>query len=133
MDQALEYLKLGAYYGCIASMVICFLILLGYMLWYKQWLYFFVSLFFVVCLGAGFLIPLVIGWQEEKKWKIPKLIRIYSALVVVCSFFMMSFMWKELTTHKEQVDPRVAKQKAALAKFKGATGAGKVATPPKPR
>jgi hypothetical protein len=116
MDTVYEYLGLAAYYGILAGLAICYVWLLGYMLWYKQWLNFFLSIFFAFCLGAGALIPLVIGWQEAKNWKIPKLIRIYSVLVVFGFFIVSHRIWVDLTTHKEPVDSKSAKFKA---KFKG--------------
>jgi hypothetical protein len=128
MDQVYEYLGYAFYYGTIAGLVICFVILLGYMLWYKQWLNFFLSLFFLLACGSGFLIPLVIGWQEAKNWKIPKLIRLYSVLVLFGFFILSNHLYVDLTTQKE---PEVKGKKGAKAK--GAPGKVPKVGIPKPR
>jgi hypothetical protein len=132
MDTFYEYLGLAAWWGIVVGLGICYVILLGYMLWYKQWLNFFLSIFFAFCLGAGALIPLVIGWQEQKNWKIPKLIRIYTVLVVFGFFIVSHQIWVDLTTKEEPIDPKAAKYKAKM-KGKGVPPTITKGTPAKPR
>src|SRR4051812_49609815 len=106
MNQAYPYLALALN----VSFLVCFLLLMWQLLIHKQWKMVLLSLFFaVVCggtlggggllsVGPGDLIAMVIGWQEAENWKIKKLMRIYSALFVVCSMIFVNTMYKSLTT-----------------------------------
>ncbi len=138
MDLVYQYLGLAAWWGIVGGLALCFLILLGYMLWNKQWLYFLISILFLPACFSGTLIPLVIGWQEEKNWKIPKLIRIYSVLVVLGFFILSHQVWVGLTTREEPVDEKTAKYRAKM-KGKGmapppvSTKGTSAPTPLKPR
>ena len=53
MDQVADYLRLGLYYGLFVGFWISYVMLLGYFLWHKQWLFVFLSLFFT----GGFYRP----------------------------------------------------------------------------
>jgi len=120
VDQVYVYLRLALYWGLLASCAVCYLILLGHLLWNKQWLIVFISIFFTVVfwpvkalIVLGPLIALVIGWQEADKWKIKKLMRIFSALLVVC-FIMLVPGTIDTFMHppKVEIDPiKAAKQK----------------------
>ena len=76
-----------------------YVMLLGYFLWHKQWLFVFLSIVFTVGfynIGAfivlGPMILLIVAWQEAEKWNIKKLVRIFTA-VLVCTFIAMSVEW----------------------------------------
>jgi hypothetical protein len=117
MDQFYFYLQYALYGACI----LCFVVLLGYMLWYKQWLNAILSVFFTFfCLGGGFLIPLVIGWQEAANWKIKNLMRAYSVLVVICFIMLAKSSYVYMTTPKPTVDPKVQARQRAQAAAKNA-------------
>jgi uncharacterized membrane protein len=121
MDQISYYLAIALN----VAFLVCFLMLMWQLLIHKQWLMVLLSLFFaVVCggamagagalsIGPGYLIAMVIGWQEAKNWKIQKLMRIYSALFVVCFILFANTVIESFTNPPPKVDPRVAKQQAA--------------------
>ena len=90
----------------------CYIWLLGYFLWHRQWGLTLVSLLFAFC-GGGFLIALVIGWQEEKNWKIRRLMVAYTALTVVWFSMLAHSLFENFTTQKP---PEVtdAKSKARM-------------------
>ena len=114
MDQVLGYVKPALYYGLNAALVVCFLILLGHLIWNRQWLFALLSLAFTPMCGGGFLFALVIGWQEATAWKIRKLMYVYTALIVVCGIMMAQTAFVTMTTPSPPVDPKAqAKQKAA--------------------
>jgi hypothetical protein len=113
MDLVYSYLWLALYYGFYYGFLISFVILMGYFLWHKQWLFTLLSIGFSFMYG-GFLLALVIGWQEANNWKIKNFMRVYTILLVV--FFIMGAktLFTTLTTASPPVDPKVqAKQKAA--------------------
>jgi hypothetical protein len=123
VDQVYYYLGQGLYWGIIAAFWICSLILLGYLLWNKQWLFSFLTIAFtaafyyagpfVVC---GPLIALVIGWQEADRWKIKNLLRATSALMVLCFFLYSRDVYVEFTKPKPKVDPaKLARERAQRA------------------
>jgi len=128
MDQIPHYLAIALN----VAFLVCFLMLMWQLLIHKQWTMVLLSLFFaIVCggavagadvlsIGPGYLIAMVIGWQEAKNWKIQKLMRIYSALFVVCFILFANTMFHSLTTPAPTVDPRVAKQQAAIKAAKEA-------------
>ena len=71
----------------------------------------------------GPLIALVIGWQEAGKWKIKNLVRINSALLVVCFLLLTRTAYVDFMKPKPKVDPKiVAKQRAAAAAAAAAKG-----------
>jgi uncharacterized membrane protein len=121
VDQVLGYLGLALYYGLLAAFLVCFVMLLGYLLLHKQWLFAFLSIFFAVLFKPagplillGPLIALAVGWQEAGNWKIKKLMRIYSALYVVCFILLTRTAYVDYTTPAPKLDPKSqAKQKAA--------------------
>jgi hypothetical protein len=115
VDQVSEYLRLGLYYGLFVGFWASYVVLLGYFLWNKQWLFVFLSLFFTgVFYPAGpmiFLGPLVavvIGWQEAGKWNIKNLVRINSALLVICFLLLTRTAYVDFMKPKPKVDPAVA-------------------------
>lgn len=130
MDQVAEYLRLGLYYGLFVGFWISYVMLLGYFLWNKQWLFVILSLFFTgvfypagPMIFLGPLIAVVIGWQEAGKWKIKNLVRINSALLVVCFLLLTRTAYVDFMKPKPKVDPKiVAKQRAAAAAAAAAKG-----------
>jgi hypothetical protein len=122
MDQALDYLVIAL----DVAFLVCFAMLLWQFLLHKQWMIVLLSLFFaVVCggsllnggvlnVGPGYLIAMVVGWQEAKNWKIQKLMRWYTGLFVLGFVIFAHSFVQTLTTASPPVDPKVlAKQKAA--------------------
>ena len=101
------------YYGLLAAFWVSYVMLLGYFLWHKQWLFVFLSLVFTAgfypvgpFIVLGPLIVLIVGWQEAEKWKIKNLVRISTA-VLVCSFLSMSVEWYMRPKEKEkQIVPK---------------------------
>ena len=101
MDTVYFYLGLALYYGFLAAFWVMYVMLLGYFLWHKQWLFVFLSIVFTVgfynigpFIVLGPMIVLIVGWQEAEKWNIKKLVRIFTA-VLVCTFIAMSVEWYE--------------------------------------
>ncbi len=99
MDQVYFYVGQALYYGIIAAFWVSYVMMLGYFLWHKQWLFVFLSLVFTAgfhATGPGILlgpvILLIVAWQEAEKWNIKKLVRISSALLVI-SFLLMTRAW----------------------------------------
>ena len=129
MDQVYYYLGQALYYGLFVAFWISSVILLGHLLWNKQWLLSLLTIFFTwgfyyagpfVVLGP--LIALIIGWQEADKWQIKKLVRILSALMVVCFILLTRDAYVNFMKPKPKVDPailaRQRAQKAAAAAIK---------------
>jgi hypothetical protein len=126
VDQVYYYLGQALYWGLIAAFWVSSVMLLGYLLWHKQWLYAFLTLFFTAVFWVtpplrvlGPLIALVIGWQEAEKWKIKNLLRLNSVLLVLCFLMYTRDSYIEFTKPKPKVDPakaaRERAQKAAKA------------------
>ena len=126
MDQVYFYVGQALYYGILAAFWVSYVMMLGYFLWHKQWLFVFLSLVFTAGFYAvgpfillGPLIVLIVGWQEAAKWNIKKLVRISSALLVI-SFLLMTRTWylrpKESEKKVDKVaEGRMRAQKAAAA------------------
>ncbi len=93
----------------------CFVVLMGHFLFHKQWAMVGLSLFFAAgCLGSGFLIALVVGWQEAANWKIQKLMRWYTGLLVVSFMLAAHTAYLTMTAPPPAVDPQEqARQRAA--------------------
>jgi hypothetical protein len=76
--------------------------ILWQMLMHKQWK---LALLSIVCtpvwlapiFWGGYLVALIIGWQENSKWKINKIMIAYSLLVPVCFILALQNVIKEAT------------------------------------
>jgi hypothetical protein len=131
VDQIVGYLGLGLYYGLFLAFIVCYIVLLGHLLWNKQWLIVLLSVFFAVIfapagpfIALGPAIALVIGWQEAGKWKITNLMRLFSALWVVCFLLLTRDAYINFMNPPPKVDPKVearlkAQQAAQKALQKG--------------
>src|SRR4051812_48555970 len=95
-NEVLRYLLFG-------SLFICYAMIVWQMLYHKQWANTALSLVFLVVCFSGTLIALVIGWQEAGNWKIKKLMRIYSVLVVLCFFVAARDVFHTMTTAETSV------------------------------
>jgi hypothetical protein len=123
VDQVSEYLRLGLYWLIIAAFWLSSLVLLGHLLWRKQWLFAFLAIFFTAVFWVtpplrvlGPLIALVIGWQEAAKWKIKNLLRLNSVLLVLCFLMYTRDSWVEFTKPKPKVDQaKLARERAQKA------------------
>lgn len=92
MDQAKYYFT---YWVLFPGLIVCFAIVIWKMLTNRQWKTALLSIAFIPACGGGFFIPLIIGWQEAEKWKIKKLMMLYSGLIVVCgSIFVYTTIYK---------------------------------------
>jgi len=127
MDQVLGYVSLALYYGILVAFLGCYLVLLGHLLWNKQWLVAFLSVFFTVVfvpvgpfITLGPLIAMVIGWQEAKKWKIKNLMRAMSALLVVTFILLARTAYVDFMTAPPKEDPKAKKKKGMMPKAGGA-------------
>jgi hypothetical protein len=132
VDQVYYYLGQALYWGIIAAFWISSVILLGYLLWNKQWLFAFLTIAFTVAFWVtpplrvlGPLIALVIGWQEAGKWKIKNLLRVNSVLLALCFFLYSRDSWIEFTKPKPKVDPAKAARERAQAAAKAGLLKGK--------
>jgi hypothetical protein len=104
--------------------------ILGHFLWNKQWLFVFLSLVFTAIfypagplILLGPLIALVIGWQEADKFQIKNLVRVFSALLVICFFLMTRDAYIDFMKPKPKADPAVlARERAAKAAAAQAAG-----------
>jgi hypothetical protein len=127
VDQVYFYLGQALYWGIIAGFWVSSLILLGHLLWNKQWLFAFLTIFFTAAfyvmgplIVLGPLIALVIGWQEGGKWKIKNLLRVNSALLLLTFFLLTRDAYKDFMKPKPKVDPKVeARLRAQRAAAKG--------------
>jgi hypothetical protein len=127
VDQVYSYLGIGLYYGILAAGVVSYLVLLGYLLWNKQWLFVFLSIAFTAAfyptgpfIVAGPLIAVIIGWQEAKKWNIKNLVRITSVLMVLCFIVLARDAYITFVTPKPKVDPAKLARERAQKALKGA-------------
>jgi hypothetical protein len=93
MDQTHGYIGIALNVAFVAA----YLWLLGLFLWNHQWKMVLLSLLFSFC-GGGFLIALVVGWQEAANWKIQRFMKLYSALLVVCFLMFAHTLFISLTT-----------------------------------
>jgi hypothetical protein len=129
VDQVYYYLGQAFYWGIIVAFWISSVMLLGYLLWNKQWLFAFLTIAFTAAFWVtpplrvlGPLIALVVGWPEADKWKIKNLLRVNSVLLVLCFLTYTRDSWIEFTKPKPKVDPakaaRERAQKAAKAALK---------------
>jgi hypothetical protein len=82
-------------YAMYTAFLVCFVILMWQFLWHKQWKMALLSLFFTWACGGGFLIALIIGWQEAANWKIKRLMIIYSILLPPCFIVFMNDQIKQ--------------------------------------
>jgi hypothetical protein len=81
----------------------------------------FLSVFFAVIFAPagpfitmGPLLLLVVGWPEAEKWKIKNLLRVSSALLVVCFILLTRTAYVNFMTPPPAVDPKAqARQKTA--------------------
>jgi hypothetical protein len=123
MDQAFGYLAIALN----VAFLVCFLMLMWQLLLHKKWSMVLLCIFFaVVCggslsggsmlsVGPGYLIALVIGWQEAANWKIQKLMRCYTALFVVGLILFVHSFYTTLSTPPPPEDPKVQAKKRAAA------------------
>jgi hypothetical protein len=93
MDQVRHYLKLAMYAGAI----ICYVMVLWQFLMHKQWKLVLLSLLCNIVLLGGFLVALIIGWQEAANWKMKRLMIIFSVLLPLCMISLMRDEWRRMT------------------------------------
>jgi hypothetical protein len=131
VDTVYFYLGWALYYGFLAAFWVMYVMLLGYFLWHKQWLYVFLSIVFTVGfynIGAfivfGPMIILIVAWQEAEKWNIKKLVRIFTA-VLVCTFIAMSVEWYKRPKKAEEQVSAVEAGRQRAQKAAGAAAAKK--------
>jgi hypothetical protein len=123
VDQVYYWLGQGLYWGLIGAFWVSSVVLLGYLLWNKQWLFAVLTVGFTAAfyptgplIVLGPLIALVVGWQEADKWKIKNLLRVNSALLVICFLLMSRDAYNEFTKPKPKIDPaKLARERAAKA------------------
>jgi hypothetical protein len=82
-------------YALYTAFIVCFVLILWQFFWHKQWKMALLSLFFTWACGGGFLIALIIGWQEAAAWKIKKLMIVYSILLPLSFAVFMNDRFKE--------------------------------------
>jgi hypothetical protein len=131
VDQVFEYLRLGSYYGLFAAYWVCVVILLGYLVWNKQWLVALLTVAFTAAfypagplIILGPVLAIVIGWQEAAKWKAKNLLRVTSALMVVCFLLLSRTYWVEFMKPAPKVDQaKLARERAAKAQKSAASKA----------
>jgi hypothetical protein len=112
MAKAMHYfVHYGLYYGIFAGLFLCYAIILYRLLEIRQWKLVILCLAFtfIPLIRGGFLIALIIGWQEAKRAQIKNVMRIYSVLLVPC-FFVWSSEWVDYLLHPPKEEP-VAKGK----------------------
>jgi hypothetical protein len=124
MDQVYYYLGKALDVGFF----VCFLMLMWQLLMHKQWK---MVLLCLVCavgcggillgsdargtlsVGPGYLIAMVIGWQEAENWKMKKLMRWYTGLFVVCFILFVNNLYSTFTTAPPPPDAKtLAKERA---------------------
>jgi hypothetical protein len=123
VDQVYFYAGQGLYWLIIGAFWLSSLVVLGHVLWHKQWLYAILAIFFTAVFWVtpplrvlGPLIALVIGWQENSKWKIKNLVRLNSVLLVLSFFLYTRDSWTEFTKPKPKVDQaKLARERAQKA------------------
>jgi hypothetical protein len=109
MDQARNYLSLALY----SALLVCFAMLLWQLLIHRQWQTVLLSIFFAIACGGGFLFALVFGWQEAANWKIEKLMRWYTVLLVLCFAVFTNDLFHSFLGPSSPADLKAqAKQKA---------------------
>ncbi|MHC5538380.1 hypothetical protein ACYOEI_09140 [Singulisphaera rosea] len=108
MDQAKYYL---VYWVMFPGLFVCFAIVTWKMLTNRHWKSALLGIAFLWACGGGLFIPLIVGWQEADKWKIKKVMMLYSGLIVVCGAIFV------YTTFDRMINPEVvldAKTKARM-------------------
>ena len=84
MHEVLQYLtfKNFLYVAFLAS----YMALMWQFLYHGQWKMALLSIVFLFACGGGFIIALIIGWQEAARWQMKRLMIVYSLLLVPCVF-----------------------------------------------
>ena len=84
MHEILQYLT---FKNCLfAAFLASYVALLWQFLYHGQWKMALLSFAFLFACGGGFIIALIIGWQEAAKWQMKRLMIVYSLLLVPCVF-----------------------------------------------
>src|SRR5262249_19829503 len=106
---AMATIKFYLWYAMFGALIIAFLWLMFEFFMNGQWKF---AVLFMVCAPwcmSGFLMALIVGWQEAAKWRVKKLMITYSVIFVICSILYVDHTWKDFT--KEREDPAAKKKK----------------------
>jgi hypothetical protein len=111
MDQVRNYLT----FALDAAFLVCFALLLWQLLIHRQWRMALLSIGFAFACGGGFLFALIVGWQEAANWKIKKLMRWYSVLLVLWFVVSANNLFRSFMAPSPPADLKAkARQKAMV-------------------
>jgi hypothetical protein len=124
MDQVYYYLGKALDLGFL----VCFFMLMWQFLMHNQWKMVVLCLICAIgcggillgsdgrgplSVGPGYLIAMIIGWQEAGNWKMKKLMRWYTGLFVVCFFLFTHTLYKTFTTAPPPPDAKTQARERA--------------------